>query len=108
MTERRRKHWGWGLEHEQPSREEVLAAASGLFPHLGFSHTDIEDPVPLERVKLSAPRAAPPRDLREICAADTHARASHALGKSYCDVVLGFRGRFEHPPDFVAQPRDRS
>jgi alkyldihydroxyacetonephosphate synthase len=33
-------------------------------------------------------------------------RASHALGKSYADVVLGFRGRFDHPPDFVARPRD--
>ena len=37
--------------------------------------------------------------------ADPHARASHALGKSYADVVNGFRGRFEHPPDLVARPR---
>ena len=35
-----------------------------------------------------------------------HERASHALGKSYADVVQGFRGHFEHPPDFVAHPRD--
>lgn len=104
-TKRRRKHWGWGLEHEQPSREEVQAAASGLFPHLGFAPREIEDPVSLEDVVLSGPRVIPPAGLAEICAADVHSRASHGLGKSYCDVVRGFRGHFEHPPDFVAHPR---
>ena len=107
-TGHRRKHWGWGLEHEQPSREEIKAAASGLFPHLGFSPREIEDPVPLERIALREPRVSPPAALDEICAADVHSRASHALGKSYCDVVRGFRGRFEHPPDFVARPREGS
>ena len=33
---------------------------------------------------------------------------SHALGKSYRDVVRGFRGEFENPPDLVAFPRDES
>lgn len=105
-TERRRKHWGWGLEHEQPSREEIEAAASGLYPHLGFSPREIEDPVPLEQVALREPHVSPPAALQEICALDAHSRASHALGKSYCDVVNGFRGHFEHPPDFVARPRE--
>ena len=47
-----------------------------------------------------------PTRLAAFSAGDTHARASHALGKSYVDVVRGFRGRFEHPPDFVCRPRD--
>ena len=55
---------------------------------------------------LPAPRIAPPAALAELCAEDTHARASHAWGKSYADVVRGFRGSFEHPPDFVAYPRE--
>lgn len=105
-TERRRKHWGWGLEHEQPSREEIEAAASGLYPHLGLSPREIEDPVPLEQLALREPRVSPPAGLEEVCALDAHSRASHALGKSYCDVVNGFRGHFEHPPDFVARPRE--
>ncbi len=50
----------------------------------------------------------PPAALAEICASDDHARASHALGKSYFDVVDGFRGRFAHPPDFVARPREEA
>ena len=30
---------------------------------------------------------------------------AHALGKAYRDVVRGFRGEFENPPDLVAYPR---
>ena len=106
MTARRRKHWGWGFEDEQPSREEVRAAAGGLATHLGFPPAEVEDSVSLDAVKLPLPRIEPPSALADICVADPHARASHALGKSYSDVVLGFRGRFDDPPDFVARPRD--
>jgi alkyldihydroxyacetonephosphate synthase len=105
VQERRRKHWGWGYEEEWPSRAELDAAAAGLFAHLGFPATELEEPVPLERVEPRKPRVAPPEELRQICLTDRHARVAHALGKSYCDVVRGFRGRFEHPPDFVALPR---
>jgi alkyldihydroxyacetonephosphate synthase len=35
-------------------------------------------------------------------------RAAHALGKSYRDVVRGFRGEFPNPPDLVACPADES
>jgi alkyldihydroxyacetonephosphate synthase len=103
---RRRKHWGWGFEDEQPSPAEVRAAAGGLATHLGFPPVEVEDPVGLDALALPDPRIVPPPALAEICAADAYARASHALGKSYSDIVLGFRGRFEHPPDFVASPRD--
>ncbi|HEY3969775.1 MAG TPA: FAD-binding oxidoreductase [Solirubrobacteraceae bacterium] len=106
MSIRRRKHWGWGFEDEQPSPEEVRAAAGGLATHLGFPSVEVEDPLSLDDVRLRAPRVVPPQALADICAADTHARASHALGKSYSDIVLGFRGHFEHPPDFIASPRD--
>jgi alkyldihydroxyacetonephosphate synthase len=101
----RRKHWGWGYEDEQPAPAQVRATAAGLAEHLGLGALDVEDPVPLEALTLAPPRIAPPAALEEICASDTHARASHALGKSYPDVVRGFRGHFEHPPDFVAFPR---
>jgi alkyldihydroxyacetonephosphate synthase len=106
MSDRRRKHWGWGFEDEQPSPEEVRAAAAGLAAHLGFPPVEVEDPVSLADVSLPPPRIVPPSGLAEICAADTYTRAAHALGKSYSDIVLGFRGRFEDPPDFVARPRD--
>jgi alkyldihydroxyacetonephosphate synthase len=108
MAVRRRKHWGWGFEDQQLSVTDARALAATLADHLGFRMGDIEEPVPLEAVELAPPRVAPPAALADICASDVHARASHALGKSYADVVRGFRGCFEHPPDFVARPREES
>ena len=106
MAERRLKHWGWGYEDQQPSHDEVVAAAEGIRAHLGFGDGDVERPVALEDVDLRAPRIEPPVAL--ACAVDPHARASHALGKAYRDVVRGFRGEFAEPPDVVARPRDEA
>src|SRR6185503_20140044 len=64
---RRRKHWGWGYEDEQPSREEVRAAADGFRAHLGFGGEEVEEPVPLEQVELPPGRLEPPALLAEIC-----------------------------------------
>jgi alkyldihydroxyacetonephosphate synthase len=108
MAVRRRKHWGWGFADQQPARAQVGATASALAEHLAITLQAVEDPVALESVQLAPARVLAPASLSEICAADAHARASHALGKSYSDVVRGFRGRFEHPPDLVAYPRDET
>jgi len=105
---RRRKHWGWGFEDQQPTSAQVRASAAALAEHLGITLTEVEEPVALESVRLPPPRTAAPASLSDICASDAHARASHALGKSYSDVVRGFRGHFDHPPDFVAHPRDEN
>jgi len=101
---RRRSHWGWGYEDERPSADELRAAAAGLAAHLGFGSPEPEQPVPLEAVVLPPPRVAPPPGLP--VSQDTHARALHAHGRSYLDVLRGFRGGFPHPPDAVAAPRD--
>ena len=42
---------------------------------------------------------------RDLFSDDKYERVSHALGKAYRDVVRGFRGEFENPPDLVAFPR---
>ena len=105
---RRRKHWGWGFEDQQPTTAQVRAATAALGEHLGMTLTEVEEPVALESVALAPPRIAVPASLAEIGAADPYARTSHALGKSYADVVRGFRGHFDHPPDFVVHPRDES
>ncbi len=113
MNVRPRKHWGWGYEDQQPTLAQVREAAAGLAVHLRPALGDatlgeVELPVPLEAVELPAPRVCAPASLADICATDDHARATHALGKSYSDVVHGFRGQFLHPPDLVAHPRDES
>ena len=105
-TGRRLKHWGWGYEDQQPPHEEVEAAARGAREHLGFPPAETERAVPLDRVDLPAPRLEPPASLAAICRRDPYERAAHAYGKSYRDVVRAFRGRFDHPPDLVAHPRD--
>ena len=105
MSSGRRKHWGWGREDQQPSAEQARAAAPALAERLGIELGEPEQPVPLQDVRLAPPRVEIPSALAEICSADPYERASHALGKSYVDVVRGFRGQFEHPPDFVARPR---
>ncbi len=103
---RRLKHWGWGYEDEQPSPDEVRAAAGGIAAHLGFGSTEVEKPVALEQIELPSPRLKPPEPLTEICSTSTYERCLHAYGRSYSDIVRAFRGRFDHAPDVVARPRD--
>jgi alkyldihydroxyacetonephosphate synthase len=102
---RRRKHWGWGYEDDAWSPEQLRAAVPGLEEHLRISGGEVREPVALEDVVLPAPRVAPPPALAAICATDPHARATHAWGSSYSDVVRGFRGQFDFPPPVVARPR---
>jgi alkyldihydroxyacetonephosphate synthase len=103
---RRRKHWGWGYEDDAWSVAQLKASAPGLEEHLRIAGDgDVREPVALDAVVLPAPRVGPPQALAEICASDTYTRAAHAWGKSYCDVVHGFHGRFDFPPDVVARPR---
>jgi alkyldihydroxyacetonephosphate synthase len=107
-VESRRKHWGWGYEHEQPSAQELRSTAALIAGHLGFGSTEPEPPVPLSECRLPAPRLSPPPRLAAICFTDLYERALHAYGSSYRDVVRAFRGHFEHPPDVVAAPRDEA
>ena len=73
---------------------------------LGFGATEVEDPVPLEAIELSRPRVEPPPPLSHLMRSDSYERVSHALGRGYRDVVRGFRGQIENPPDLVAHPGD--
>jgi alkyldihydroxyacetonephosphate synthase len=106
-SERRKKHWGWGWEDQAPSRAELDEAAEGIRARLGFGG-EVEEPVPLGEVELRASRLKAPPDLGDLFSDDRHERVVHSLGKAYRDVVRGFRGEFENPPDLIALPRDES
>src|SRR5215208_6805233 len=106
VVRRRRKHWGWGFADRQPDRAGLEAAAAGIREQLGFGGEDVEEPVPLEAIELPPPRVKAPASIEGLFAADDHDRASHALGKAYRDVVRGFRGQIDNPPDLVAHPGD--
>jgi alkyldihydroxyacetonephosphate synthase len=101
---RRRKHWGWGFEDQQPDRSALEATAKAITERLGFEVDEIEQPVPLEEIQLREPRLKSPKRFEQMFSADRHDRVSHALGKAYRDVVRGFRGQIENPPDLVAYP----
>jgi alkyldihydroxyacetonephosphate synthase len=101
---RRRKHWGWGFEDQQPPREQVEGIARAVTDRLGFEVDEIEEPVALDAVELRESRLRIPKRFEEMFSDERYDRLSHALGKAYRDVVRGFRGDFPSPPDLVAYP----
>jgi alkyldihydroxyacetonephosphate synthase len=104
---RRLKHWGWGHEDQAPSLGEMREAAAGIRERFGFGG-EVEEAVPLEAVEVREPRSKVPGSLGDLFTDGKYERVSRALGKAYRDVVRGFRGEFENPPDLVARPRDES
>ncbi|MDX6603455.1 MAG: alkyldihydroxyacetonephosphate synthase [Solirubrobacterales bacterium] len=107
MGERRLKHWGWGYEDQVPSKVELREAAAGIRERLGFGG-EPEEAVPLDEVELRGARLKVPEAFGDLFSDDHYERTAHALGKAYRDVVRGFRGEFENPPDLVAFPKDES
>jgi len=104
---RRLKHWGWGYEDQVPTTTQLREAAGGIRARFGFGG-EVKEPVPLEAVELRKARLKRPAAFGDLFSDGHYERVAHALGKAYRDVVRGFYGRFENPPDLVAFPRDES
>jgi alkyldihydroxyacetonephosphate synthase len=100
---RRLKHWGWGYEDEQLDPTAQREAAAFISARLGFGSGAPEAPAPLPA--LPAPRLVAPATLSGIASTSDYDRALHTYGRSYADVVRGFRGVYSHPPDVVLHPR---
>ena len=64
--------------------------------------------MPLEEVELRGARLKRPSGFGDLFSDGHYERVSHSLGSAYRDVVRGFYGRFENPPDLVAFPKDES
>ncbi len=107
MVGRRLKHWGWGFEDQAPTAAQLTEAGEGIRGRFGFGG-EVRAAVPLEEVEVRAPRLKRPEAFGDLFTDEKYERVSRALGKAYRDIVRGFRGEFEHPPDLVALPRDCS
>jgi alkyldihydroxyacetonephosphate synthase len=103
-----RKFWGWGVEGAGPSPDQCEGIAKTLAARFGVA---LEPPVAaprIEEITLREPRLAPPAALAGLCSTSPLERAGHHYGKSYRDVMRGFRREFPNPPDLVAFPSDES
>ncbi|MFJ9417176.1 FAD-binding oxidoreductase [Streptomyces sp. NPDC101227] len=101
-TSRTRSWWGWGYADAHPDDAEC-AAMGALLPGT------LARPLPIPRVAdlpIARPGATPPPTLAHLVTADPEARAAHAMGKAYRDVIRALRGRPGRIPDLVARPTD--
>ncbi len=103
-AEPRRSFWGWGFEGRGATDAERDLVASAVRARLRQPELAVEQPVRIEDIRLRAPRVAPPPALEAICTTEPYERALHSYGRSYRDVVRGFRGQYPNPPDLVAYP----
>jgi alkyldihydroxyacetonephosphate synthase len=82
---------------------QVASLAAAVSGRLG--REVVAAPAPsLGDVALPPPRIEAPAALAKICRADPYERVLHAYGRSFRDVVRGFRCEYPHPPDVVAHP----
>src|ERR1700710_2519840 len=107
MTERRLKHSGWGYEDQAPNAEQLAEAAAGIRGRCGVGG-GIRAAVPVEGAGVRPPRLKRPDAFGDLFTDAKYEGGSRALGKACRDIVRGFRGEFENPPDLVARPRDLS
>ncbi len=105
---RKRKFWGWGYEDQGLTPQEHRKLADRMAQRFGITGLTVSAPPTIDRIAMRPPRIAAPPALAAICTTDAHERASHTYGKSFRDLVRGFRGEFPTPPDVIAFPRDEA
>ncbi|MEU3481038.1 FAD-binding oxidoreductase [Streptomyces sp. NPDC033754] len=97
---RTRSWWGWGYTDAHPDDAEC-AAMGALLPGT------LARPLPIPRIAdlpIARPAVAPPPSLAHLATGDPRARAAHAMGKAYRDVIRALRARPGRIPDLVAHP----
>src|SRR5262249_423378 len=101
---RRLRFWGWGYEDENLSPDEADRIRAGAARAIGHAPDELPPPGEAD-FDLPAPRAPAPASLAAMVSATPSDRVTHALGKSFGDVVRMRMRRIDHPPDLVAFPK---
>ena len=105
MSDQTLSHWGWGFAARFPDAATRAAMSEALPLLVGFPGTPPDEPVPIDAVRLPEPRVE--SDLPFVTA-DRVARIRHTWGRSYPELLRGYRGDFGPAPDLVATPRDEA
>ena len=103
---RQRSWWGWGWADEALPTDVRDKLGDALATRFTGWSAEAREPAALESLTLRAPRVRAPQALATLATDDVESRAGHTYGKSYRDVVRGFRGELPNPPDLVLRPRD--
>jgi len=98
--------WGWGAPQDEPSAVDLEALASTVTATTGIPTQAPQAPAPLAELPRSRHLPVLPPSLRSIADDDPTARARHAFGRSYRDLVRGLAGQIDSPPDLVLRPAD--
>jgi alkyldihydroxyacetonephosphate synthase len=104
----RMRWWGWGVDRDATSlpdkAREMLRQAFGVeddpSPPVALDDVELPDPALSEEVRAELAGAVGEEAVRQ----DRLARVSHALGKSYPDLVRIRRGDASSAPDAVVYP----
>jgi len=101
---RKRSFWGWGWEDKFPDAAGRKAIGEHAQLLLGFSPERCDEPPALESIELRPARIEVPSSLSGFVSDRHEARVRHTYGKSFRDLMRGFRGDFSNAPDLVATP----
>ncbi len=101
---RTRRVWGWGFEGDGPDERALAFAEASLSAVFGGTPVR-RDPPEASAIRLREPRVPALSGLEDLLSCSTSERALHAAGRSYRDLARTCRGRFDHPPDWVAYPK---
>ena len=100
-----RSHWGWGEAARFPKVEGRRTLGGMLQAVLDLPVQEPDEPVPLAAIELPQARLGPPEGLTDIASHEAEDRIRHTYGRSYPDILRGYRGDFALAPDLVLRPR---
>ena len=107
-TARRRKHWGWGYEDQQPDRRRARGRRDGGPRAPRLRRRGRGAGAAGAGRAAGAPRSSRRGSLAEICATTrTRARRTRSA-RPTATSSAAFAAEFENPPDLVARPRDEA
>ena len=108
MNAKNRNFWGWGYTDYVLPNAVSTQILNHLKMGLGIKNFEQITPPNIKQLRLPDSKFEIPKSLKNICTADVAQRAGHSYGKSFRDVWRGLNGIFNHPPDYVAYPKNEN